>query len=181
MSSFFSTLKVDLSRFDWQGVSAVSDLLMVLLNIVLIVSVVIGYRSLRESAKSRDATLLIWATERMDTIRPLLEQLRAAPAYGSLNDIRAGSDFSAPWSPELLGSANRVGIELQRLSYMANKGLISREHFIAMWGPTFVAAWEILEVPIKHRRLKNGEPMHLHEGAYSRRDFETFSMLCKAH
>ncbi|WP_322998788.1 hypothetical protein [Castellaniella sp.] len=47
MNSFFEALKVDLTHFDWQGVSAVSDLLMVLLNIVLIVSVVVGYRGLR--------------------------------------------------------------------------------------------------------------------------------------
>ena len=46
MDSFFSVIRVDLSRFDWQGVSAVSGLLMVWLNIVSIVGVVIGYREL---------------------------------------------------------------------------------------------------------------------------------------
>lgn len=46
MDSFFSVIGVDLSCFDWQGVSAVSGLLMVWLNIVSIVGVVIGYREL---------------------------------------------------------------------------------------------------------------------------------------
>jgi len=46
MDSFFSVIGVDLSCFDWQGVSAASGLLMVWLNIVSIVGVVIGYREL---------------------------------------------------------------------------------------------------------------------------------------
>lgn len=68
---------------------------------------------------------------------------------------------------------------MQRLSYMANAGLISQEHFIAMWGPTFASAWDVLEVWVKHKRLKNGEAMELKDGAYSRKDFEVFALLCK--
>jgi hypothetical protein len=67
---------------------------MVLLNIVLIVSVVIGYRGLRESAKSRDATFLVWAAERVDGIKPMLRELLTAPPYGSLADFRMPMIFN---------------------------------------------------------------------------------------
>jgi len=172
-----SNIKVDLSRFDWQGVSGASDVLMVVLNIVLIVSVVVGYRSLRESVLTRDASLLTWAMERMTAIRDDLEMLWRAPSYGTMEQIR-GVDFTSPWPAELEKAAQRVSVELQRLSYLANSGLISKTHFMSMWGPTFARAWISLEPWVKHRRFTNGEPIDLKDGAYSRNDFERFACEC---
>lgn len=172
-----SNITVDLSRFDWQGVSGVSDALMVLLNVILIVSVIVGYKSLKESVLSRDASLLTWAMERMTVIKEDLDALQNAPSYGTLQQVMS-ANFHSPWVKEVEDAAYRVSVELQRLSYLANSGLISKVHFKKMWGPTFVKAWKLLEVWVKHKRLKNGEPIELKDGGYSRNDFETFSAEC---
>lgn len=56
--------------------------------------------------------------------------------------------------------------------------MISKVHFKNMWGRTFVKTWASLETWVKHKRLKNGEPMELKDGGYSRNDFERFSLEC---
>lgn len=170
-------MTIDLSRFDWQGVSGVSDVLMVMLNVILIVSVIVGYRSLKESVMSRDATLLVWAMERMTAIKRDLRALGDAPPYGSLQEIRSPG-FTSPWTKDLEKAAYRVSVELQRLSYMANSGLISKVHFRKMWGANIAEAWELLETWVKHRRLTRGEPTEVSEGADTRRDFELFAKEC---
>jgi len=172
-----SKITVDLSRFDWQGVSAVSDALMVLLNIILIVSVVVGYKGLKESVLSRDASLLTWAMERMTVVREDLDILQNAPSYGTIVQITSTS-FHSPWTKEVEDAAYRVSVELQRLSYLANSGLISKTHFKKMWGHTFCKSWNLLEVWVKHKRLKNGEPIEMKDGGYSRNDFEKFAAEC---
>lgn len=177
MSEVWDAITVDLTRFDWQGVSAITDLLMVALNIILIISVVVGYKSLRQSVLTRDASLLTWAMERMDSIKDDLLKVRNAPIYGTLDSIQC-DDFASPWPPEVEQAAYRVSVELQRLSYMVNAGLISKEHFTAMWGPTFVRAWAALELWVKHKRLRNGEPAELADGGYSRADWERFVLAC---
>ena len=57
---------------------------------------------------------------------------------------------------------------------MANSGLISKVHLQEMWGPSFIQAWELLELRVKHKRLNNHEQVELKKGAFSRKDFETF-------
>lgn len=173
----FQDVIVDFSRFDWQGVSAISDVLMFLLNIILFGSVLIGYKTLKESARSRDAQLLTWAMDQMTRIKDDLQIVRASPAYGSIDEIQA-PDFTSPWDNLEEEAAYRVSIELQRLAYLTNSGLISQEHFKNMWGPTFVSAWNKLETWVKKKRLNNNEPMHLEDGAYSRNDFERFALEC---
>ncbi len=172
-----NNITIDLSHFDWQGVSAISDALMVLLNVILIASVIVGYRGLKESALSRDASLLVWAMQQMTEIREDLEALYNAPLYGTLAEIKL-LDFKSPWPQEVESAAYRVSVELQRLSYLANSGLISKVHFMKMWGPSFVKAWAVLEMWVKHKRIINGEPIDLALGAYSRNDFERFSKEC---
>jgi len=175
--SLLSDIQIDLSKFDWQGVSAVSDSLMVLLNIVLIVSVYIGYRQVREALLTRDASLLTWAMERMTAIKADLRLLEGAPAYGTLQQLQS-DDFRSPWPPEFEQAAQNVSSELQRLAYMANSGLISKTHFRKMWGPTFAKAWVVLRLWVMYRRFKNGEPLRVEEGAFSRVDFESFAKEC---
>lgn len=175
----FDSVTVDLSRIDWQGISGISDALMVLLNIILIAGLIVGYRNLKESILSRDASLLIWAMERMTEIKGDLEAIRRSPRYGTLSDL-SDPKFSSPWNPDIEGAAYRVSVELQRLAYLANTGLISKVHFRKIWGPTFVKAWDDLEVWVKHKRLKNKEPMEVCDGALSRSDFERFATECRA-
>jgi hypothetical protein len=168
-------MTVNLSQFDWQAVSAIAAGITVLLNIFIIAMVVVGYRSLRESVLSRDASLLTWAIQRMTEIKEDLDAIRQAPPYGTLSDIKLPT-FVSPWVGELEDAAYRVSVELQRLSYLANSGLISKVHLQKMWGPTFVEAWDLLETWVKHTRLRRGEPLELSDGAFSRNDFEKFAL-----
>ena len=133
------------------------------------------YKSLRESVLSRDATLLIWAIEKMSTIKTEINIISKAPNYGTIEEIKK-SNFVSPWSLEEEAAAQKVSVELQRLAYMANSGLISKTHFKKMWGKTFTDSWIKLEIWVKHKRLKNNEPIELKDGAFSRNDFEKFAM-----
>lgn len=171
-------MTINLSQFDWQAVSAVAAVITVLLTAILIATVVVGYRSLKESVLSRDASLLTWAIQRMTEIKEDLDAVRHAPPYGTLSDIKSPT-FVTPWVREVEDAAYRVSVELQRLAYLANSGLISKVHLQKMWGPTFSETWDLLETWVKHKRLTKGEPLELSDGAFSRNDFEKFALECK--
>jgi hypothetical protein len=127
----FSNMTVNLSQFDWQAVSAVAAVIMVVLTGVLIATVAVGYRGLKESVLTRDASLLTWAIQRMTEIKEDLDTVRHAPPYGTLSDIKAPT-FVSPWVREVEDAAYRVSVELQRLAYLANSGLISKIHLQKM-------------------------------------------------
>ena len=146
--------------FDWQGVSAVADVTIVFLNLILLASVILAYKSLRESQDTRAADIIIWAVQQMEEIKPDLERLRVA------------SRQCDAWDSEIKTSAQRVSVRLQRLGYMARTGLISKAHFRGMWGMTFVEAWEKLEPWVQQKRKENQEPLAAKDGAFSRIDFE---------
>lgn len=173
-----TNVTVNLTQFDWQAVSAIASAIMVLLTGVMIGTIVIGYRSLKESILSRDASLLTWAIQCMTEIKEDLDTVRQAPPYGTLSDITSPT-FVTPWVPEVEAAAYRVSVALQRLAYLANSGLISKVHLKKMWGPTFAEAWDLLFTWVKHVRLMNREPLELSDGAFSRNDFEKFALECK--
>lgn len=50
-----------------------------------------------------------------------------------------------------------ASIIMQRMGYMALFGLISKQHFINLWGPMFLASWYSIEWYIKEERKKLGE------------------------
>jgi hypothetical protein len=169
---------INQAKCNWDAVSAIAAVITVLLDAFLITTVILGYKSLKESVLTRDASLFIWAIERMSSIKTDLDNLRKAPQYGSMCEIQSPK-FTSPWNKKIEKSAYLVSIEMQRLAYLANAGLISSEHLQKMWGPTFVEAWGLLETWIKHKRLKNKEPLELDEGAFTRNDFEQFARKCK--
>lgn len=70
---------------------------------------------------------------------------------------------------------------MQRLSFFANKKIIPSEDFIEMWGPLFIEMWLILEPWILQKRINNGESLSFREGAYSRKDFESFAAECASY
>ncbi len=111
----------------------------------------------------------------MSTIKTEINIISKAPNYGTIEEIKK-SNFVSPWSLEEEAAAQKVSVELQRLAYMANSGLISKTHFKKMWGKTFTDSWIKLEIWVKHKRLKNNEPIELKDGAFSRNDFEKFAM-----
>ena len=170
------TIELALTPLDWSGVSAITSILMLLINVFLLVSVIFAYRTIREEVKNRDSSLLLWAMDEMSKIKLDLSSLHNADlyAYGELGS----EDHEVAWSKETIDSAYRVSIIMQRLSYMAMSGLISKDHFSKMWGPAFIKAWGSLEPYIHHKRFVNGEPLTLKDGAYSRNDFEKYVLYC---
>jgi hypothetical protein len=62
---------------------------------------------------------------------------------------------------------------------MALHNLISRNHFMNIWGPMFLSTWYALEPWVKHKRLDLEEPMTLAQGAYSRIYLEQFALFCE--
>jgi hypothetical protein len=150
--------------FDWQGVSAIAAVFAVLLNGILLASVIYAYRSLRESQLTRAADVMIWAVSQMEEIKDDLKLLRQASRQIDI------------WPDDVSLAAQRVSVRLQRLAYMARSGLISKDHFRAMWGLTFVEAWEKLEPWVHKRRTDNGEPRAAKDGAFSRVDFEELAL-----
>ena len=63
-------LQVELNRFDWSGVSGISDVVMVFLSILLLIGLRQGSKSIKESSLSRDADILRWAMSEMDELKP---------------------------------------------------------------------------------------------------------------
>jgi hypothetical protein len=92
-----------------------------------------------------------------------------------------------------------VSIIMQRMGYMALFSLISKQHFINLWGPMFLACWYSIEWYIKNERKELGEsndnncetPEEFieifeeggnnsdYEGAFFRIHLETFVMECE--
>lgn len=140
------------------------------LNVVLIASLIIGYRGIREAATARNADMLVWAIGPIEEVKPDLAVLFDAPVYLHRN-AEDGVEESG-WSDAQLEAAQRVSVRLQRLSYLARTGMISKEHLIEMWAPTFVRSWERLEPWVKDLRVSNREPAAIEDGAFSRKDFE---------
>jgi hypothetical protein len=170
---------VDLSIYDWQAVGATAAILTTLLTAILVVSVFFGYRSIKETVLQRDASLLLFAIQQMESIKGDLRRLEQAPPYGSVAEAIA-ADFESPWDAATESSAQRVSIELQRLGYLVEAGLLSQIHLLRMWGPTIGRAWLLLDPWVKRLRLQKGEPIELDQGAFSRGDFERFARVCLA-
>ncbi len=74
----FEGLQVELNRFDWSGVSGISDAIMVFLSILLLVGLRQGSKSIKESSLSRDADILRWAMSEMDELKPQIRTITDA-------------------------------------------------------------------------------------------------------
>ena len=62
------------------------------------------------------------------------------------------------WNQEIKDALHKeVSIIMQRMGYMALFGLISKQHFINLWGPMFLASWYSIKWYIKKEREKLGE------------------------
>ena len=177
----FEGLQVELNRFDWSGVSGISDAVMVFLSILLLVGLRQGSKSIKESSLSRDADILRWAMSEMDELKPHIRTITDAhkrkPFCSCENEHI--KEFESTWGKDELDAAQSVGVKLQRIGYMANQNLISRDHFMNMWGPMYLASWYSLEAWVKHKRLKLDEPQNISDGAYSRMYFEQYAKYCE--
>lgn len=105
------------------------------------------------------------------------------------------------WESETISALHtEVSIIMQRMGYMALFGLISKQHFINLWGPMFLASWYSIEWYIKEERerlqentsedvqlspakfinqFSGKEDNRSYEGAYFRIHLETFIKECE--
>ena len=178
----FEELQVELNRFDWSAVSGISNAVMVVLSILLLAGLRQGSKSIKESSLSRDADILRWAMSEMDELKPHIRTITDAHTrkpFCSYENEHIEEGFKTPWEEEEEEAAQLVGVKLQRIGYMANQNLISRDHFMNMWGPMYLASWYSLEAWVKHKRLELDEPQNISDGAYSRMYFEEYAKYCE--
>jgi len=177
----FDNFKVQLATFDWNGVSGLTNVFMVILTLFLLYGLKQGANNIKESSLSRDADILRWAMTEMDLLKPAIKILTDAhkrSPYCS-NEETHLKDFVSDWTKEELTAAQEVSVKLQRIGYMALHNLISRNHFMNIWGPMYLSVWYSLEPWVKHKRLDLGEPLTINEGAYSRIYLEQFAIYCE--
>ena len=150
----------DFLPFDWEGVSAVADVALVLINLLLLASLIMAVKNLKEARKSNTSQILFWAIEQMEEIKEDIVVLQGLKKSYTM------------WSDAELHSARRVSYRFQRLSYFARNGLIDKRHFKKMWGVQIVKMWALLKDWIVSLRVAAGEPVSAKTGAYLRADFE---------
>lgn len=178
----FKDITFELSKVDWSGVSGITSIIMTILSIVLLLGIRQGSRNLKESSLSRDADILRWAMSEMDKLKPqirLITDAHKRHKYCDCKDENHKLKYSTNWTGEELNAAQVVGVSLQRIGYMALHNLISRNHFMNIWGPMFLSSWYSLEGWVKHKRLNLNEPLNIEDGAYSRMYFEQYALYCE--
>jgi hypothetical protein len=211
--------EVDFAKFDWDGVSGVSDVLMTFVTLILMLSIWQAKDAHDESTKARvqstnasDAEVLRWAMDEMgerkkhiklvtnefkkelekmlisnysftvsgkdeelaDCIRPhkyQLTNIKSQPKHTDqermshiLNMKKYDQDkfysdvekiTGRDWDQDIKDVLHKeVSIIMQRMGYMALFGLISKQHFINLWGPMFLASWYSIEWYIREEREK---------------------------
>lgn len=179
----FDEFKVQLTTFDWNGVSGLTNILMVILTGLLLYGLKQGSNNIKESSLSRDADILRWAMAEMDILKPAIRILTNAHKVQPYCNCPGEhlKHYDCYWSKEELEAAQEVSVKLQRIGYMALHNLISRNHFMNIWGPMYLSTWYSLEAWVKHKRLDLDEPLTIEDGAYSRIYLEQFAHFCEKH
>ena len=168
----------DLKKLSWEGVSAYTNLLMVIFTIALLYSLRQGAQTIQETSRARNAEILNWAMSEMTKIKPeirLVTEAHKKKPYPRVHQLENTPD----WSEQELKAANEVSITLQRLGYYAMEGLIDKKHFLNLWGPSYLGCWYALEGWVRKKRVDLDEPQKLDEGAFSRIHFERFALYCQ--
>ncbi|MEO3997758.1 hypothetical protein [Mesorhizobium sp. CAU 1732] len=160
---------LNLQQFDWNGVSAIAAFFTFLINITLLLTVAVGFRSVQEGQASRTAQVLAWAAEQMDAVKSDEKRLR-----------EASSDFRL-WGNEEKISAQRVANAYSRMCYYARQSLINPKHLRNLWGINVCLYWKILEGYIQEQRKEFGEAATLKTGAVHRADFEATAREFERH
>ncbi|MGE6648182.1 hypothetical protein ACQKE0_02805 [Shewanella colwelliana] len=177
----FDEFQVQLTTFDWNGVSGLTNVLMVILTGLLLYGLRQGSHNIKESALSRDADILRWAMGEMDLLKPAIRLITDAHKRHPFcccpkEHIKHNDCY---WNSDELKAAHEVSVKLQRIGYMALHNLISRNHFMNVWGPMYLSTWYALEPWVKHKRLDLDEPSRIEDGAYSRIYLEQFAVYCE--
>lgn len=177
----YSKFTIDTDKVDWSGVSGMMDTLMVILTVLLLIGLRQGAQSIDQANHSRDADLLNWAMGEMDKLKESIKIVTDAhkrePYCINVQDL--SEDYVSNWSEEELKAANEVSVGLQRIGYYACQNLVSKRHYLNLWGPNYLSCWYSLEGWVKHKRLRLEESLNIEDEAYSRRYFEYFAEYCE--
>ncbi|HHT9109471.1 MAG TPA: hypothetical protein ACFYEF_14075 [Candidatus Wunengus sp. YC63] len=128
--------------------------------------------TVKESAKSRYAQLILSVETIMRQLEPYLCDLRKLP----------DANQCASWGDKELQNANHVGAELQRVAFICEKGLIDAGYIMDGFGKDFVEAWNKLYLYIRQYRIHSrSEKPCIEEGAEFLKHFEIFAIKCAKH
>ena len=171
----------ELSKIDWSGVSGITSIIMVFLSAILLLGIKQGSKNIKEASLSRDADILRWAMSEMDKLKPQIKLITDAHKRHKYCNCKENHtpDYTTDWTDEELDATQTVGVNLQRIGYMALHNLISRNHFMNIWGPMYLSSWYALEGWVKHKRLDLNEPLTIENGAYSRMYLEQYALYCE--
>lgn len=176
-------LTINASGVEWEGVSGMMDILMVLLTLFLVFGLGQGAQTVKQAINSRNAELLNWTTSEMDRLYDSMKIVMDAhrrQAYCT-NFSQLSPYYISPWTQKELEAADEVSIFLQRMGYYAITDLISKEHYLKLWGPKYLSCWYSLEGWVRHKRILLREPIEIERGGESRKFFEEFALYCEAH
>ncbi len=165
-------LSSELYTLNWSGIQAGIAFFSTLLTAILLIGLWQGKKTLKESRNTRDADILRWT---MDLMSDLKVDIRIVTDEYKNN----GPYDREIWSEVANKAANNISIQLQRIGYMANNDLISKEHFKNLWGPMYLSTWWALEEWVKQKREFLDEPREIVDGAFSRMYFEEYALFCE--
>jgi uncharacterized membrane protein len=137
---------------------------------------------------------------RMDHIESMKKHMEVGELENFYSNVL--SINGEEWSENVKDTLHKeVSIIMQRMGYMALFSLISKQHFINLWGPMFLACWYSIEWYIKDERGRLGENLNPdknlkpgdfidqfgssgrsnreYEGAFFRIHLETFIRECE--
>lgn len=171
----------ELSKIDWSGISGITSIIMVFLSAILLLGIRQGSKNIKEASLSRDADILRWAMSEMDKLKPQIKLITDAHKRHKYCNCKENHtlDYTTDWIDKELDAAQTVGVNLQRIGYMALHNLISRNHFMNIWGPMYLSSWYAIEGWVKHKRLDLNEPLRIEDGAYSRMYLEQYALYCE--
>ena len=128
--------------------------------------------TVKESAKSRYAQLILSVVTKMRKLEPSLRELRKF----------SDAEQCANWGDEKNRIAYHVGAELQGVAFLCEKGLIDSEYIIDGFGKDFAESWNKLYLYIRRYRMDSrSEQPRIEKGAEFLKHFQSIAIKCAKH
>ncbi|MDR2911360.1 MAG: hypothetical protein LBV47_08400 [Bacteroidales bacterium] len=116
-------------------------------------------------------TQLSVAKEQLRNINTQLNSATLLKIYDEMKDLRpywhkmfaiykVKPDFNK-WDDEEKAIADRLCVDLEKISFLAVKGFIDESFLIEEYAGIFARTWYRLNGYVKHHRIKRGEPAEL--------------------
>ena len=128
-------------------------------QIVMLLTLRIAIAGLKKTELQRSLDAITWVSDYMEKIRT-----HEKYAFSESNPTDQSNIQSA--------HLREMSIGYQQICFLIRTGALDRELALEMFGLAIVINWRKLENHVRLTRRMNGEPESLHEGAFSRKDFE---------